>query len=221
MLALLRTRLTYANVVATLALFVALGGSAYAVTQITSKQVKNRSLRGVDIRKNALTGKEIRESKLGRVRSARSALNAATAAQAGIAGIASDAQALAGQSAASFEKSSRTQFARASFNPASSSGEAVLIEWPDLGVQIKSSSRDCGGEVPVEVQNTRTSGPRVQVVGDGASADVPPGGNSDFCSDGDNYFEGGAGDSSGRTLFFRCTGPIEGEIRCVATRSEP
>jgi hypothetical protein len=41
MLARLRARLTYANVVATLALFIALGGSSYAITQIGSKQVRN------------------------------------------------------------------------------------------------------------------------------------------------------------------------------------
>ena len=41
MLAKLRSRLNYANVVATLALFVALGGSSYAAISISGKNVKN------------------------------------------------------------------------------------------------------------------------------------------------------------------------------------
>src|SRR3712207_5047377 len=102
MLARFFAHLSYANVVATLALFVALGGSAYAVTQITSKQVKNRSLKGADMRRNTLTGKEIRESRLGRVPRARAATSATTAQSAGnsvIAQSAGDAQTLAGQAA--------------------------------------------------------------------------------------------------------------------------
>ena len=50
---------TYANVVATLALFLALGGGAYAVTtlpknSVTSVQVKNRSLLAKDFKKGQL-----------------------------------------------------------------------------------------------------------------------------------------------------------------------
>jgi hypothetical protein len=35
------SHLTYANVMATLALFVALGGSVYATTTISGRQIKN------------------------------------------------------------------------------------------------------------------------------------------------------------------------------------
>ena len=47
-------RLSYANVVATLALFVALGGSSYAALKITGRQVKDRSLTGKDIKKRSV-----------------------------------------------------------------------------------------------------------------------------------------------------------------------
>src|SRR5215204_1864222 len=100
MLARFRARLTYSNVVATLALFLALGGSSYAALSITSKDVKNRSLKGGDLKKDTVTGKEIRESKLGSVPRAVNADTAATASTAGtanVAGIAQDAQNLAGQ----------------------------------------------------------------------------------------------------------------------------
>ncbi len=40
----LRSRLTYANVMATLALFVALGGTSYAAAKIGSAQIKDNSI---------------------------------------------------------------------------------------------------------------------------------------------------------------------------------
>jgi hypothetical protein len=69
----LRARLTYANVVATLALFVALGGSSYAALTITGSDVRDRSLSGKDLKRNTLTGRHIKESRLGTVRRARNA----------------------------------------------------------------------------------------------------------------------------------------------------
>ncbi len=53
-------RLTYANVVATLALFVALGGTGYAALTVTGKNVRNGSLTGKDIKNKSLTKKDIR-----------------------------------------------------------------------------------------------------------------------------------------------------------------
>jgi hypothetical protein len=53
-------RITYANVTATLALVVALGGSAYAVSTITGADVRNESLTGLDIRNGTITGGDIR-----------------------------------------------------------------------------------------------------------------------------------------------------------------
>ncbi len=56
----LRSHLSYANVTATLALFVALGGSSYAAIKVTGKNVKNSSLTGADIRNNSVTGKDVK-----------------------------------------------------------------------------------------------------------------------------------------------------------------
>ena len=52
----LRSRLTYANVTATIALFLALGGGAYAASQLPANsvgtaQIKDHSIRGVDVNK--------------------------------------------------------------------------------------------------------------------------------------------------------------------------
>ena len=47
-------RLTYSNVTATLALFVALGGSSYAAVKITGRDIADRSLTGRDIKKKSV-----------------------------------------------------------------------------------------------------------------------------------------------------------------------
>jgi hypothetical protein len=60
----LRRRLSYANVVATLALFVALGGSSYAVIRVSSDDVTDNSLRSVDVRNNTLRSRDINDHTL-------------------------------------------------------------------------------------------------------------------------------------------------------------
>ena len=69
----LRARLSYANVVATLALFVALGGSSYAVSQISGSQIRNASIAGKKLKRNTIGGKRVKESRLGTVPRARNA----------------------------------------------------------------------------------------------------------------------------------------------------
>ena len=81
----LSRRLSYANVMATLGVFIALGGSAYAVNTVTSSDIVdgqvNNSLTtfdvstflGADVVDNTLTGADIQESSLGQVPSAANA----------------------------------------------------------------------------------------------------------------------------------------------------
>jgi hypothetical protein len=69
----LRKRLTYANVMSTLAVFIALGGSSYAALTINGSTIKNRSISAKKLRHNTLTGWEIKESRLGRVPRAKTA----------------------------------------------------------------------------------------------------------------------------------------------------
>jgi hypothetical protein len=57
-----RPRLTYANVVATLALFVALGGGSYAAIKVTGRNVPRDALTGADIKN--LTGRDVRNNSL-------------------------------------------------------------------------------------------------------------------------------------------------------------
>jgi hypothetical protein len=57
----IRSRLSYANVMATVAAFMAMGGSAYAALEITGEDVENGTLRGIDVRNQSLTGIDVRK----------------------------------------------------------------------------------------------------------------------------------------------------------------
>jgi hypothetical protein len=71
-----------ALVVAVIALFVALGGTAYAVKQINGSALVNRSVSNVKIKKNSLTRAEINLKALGTVPKAATANQAGTADEA-------------------------------------------------------------------------------------------------------------------------------------------
>ncbi|MBJ7459801.1 MAG: hypothetical protein JHD02_11470 [Thermoleophilaceae bacterium] len=74
-----RKRLTYSNIIATLALFIALGGVSYAAATlpknsvatksikrgaVTSPKIKNKTIVGADLKSNTLTGKQVNEASL-------------------------------------------------------------------------------------------------------------------------------------------------------------
>jgi hypothetical protein len=70
-----RPRLSYANVVASLALFISLGGGAYALTRVPpgsvgTKQLRNHAVTAKKVARNSLTGVQIKETTLGQVRRA-------------------------------------------------------------------------------------------------------------------------------------------------------
>ncbi|MEA2412096.1 MAG: hypothetical protein QOC77_2657 [Thermoleophilaceae bacterium] len=60
----LRSRCTYANVMATVAVFIALGGSSYAALTITGRQVRDGSLTGADVKNGSLTGTDVKDRSL-------------------------------------------------------------------------------------------------------------------------------------------------------------
>jgi hypothetical protein len=64
-----RPKLTYANVVASLALFVALGGTSYAVNElgknsVTSKNIAKEQVKAADIARNAITSPKVKDFSL-------------------------------------------------------------------------------------------------------------------------------------------------------------
>ena len=70
------------NLVAYLALFIALGGGAYAASQINGKLIRKHSIPGNRLKKNTVTGNQVKESTLARVPSAESSVNAQNATNA-------------------------------------------------------------------------------------------------------------------------------------------
>lgn len=77
-------KVDHSTVIATLALFVALGGTAFAAATITgkdikrgtitAKNVKKKTLTGKQVKADSLTGKQVKESTLGEVPAARNAM---------------------------------------------------------------------------------------------------------------------------------------------------
>lgn len=61
----MRVRLTFSNVLSMLALFVALGGSAYAALTVTGKNVKDGSLTGADVKDRSLAPADFSGSVVG------------------------------------------------------------------------------------------------------------------------------------------------------------
>jgi hypothetical protein len=59
--------MTFSNVVALIALFVALSGGVYAAAKINGSKIKKQSIAGKKLKPDTLTGKQIDESKLGTV----------------------------------------------------------------------------------------------------------------------------------------------------------
>jgi hypothetical protein len=64
MLARLRAHLKYSNVTASVAVLVALGGGAYAATQIGTADLKNKAVTTAKIKNNAIQSKNVRDGSL-------------------------------------------------------------------------------------------------------------------------------------------------------------
>src|ERR1700689_4890345 len=97
----IRSKLTYANVMSSIAVFLLLGGgAAFAASKlgknsVGTKQIKSGAVTGIKIKKGTITGTNINLSQLGTVPSATTAATATTATSANTATIAGTANALA------------------------------------------------------------------------------------------------------------------------------
>jgi hypothetical protein len=87
----MKRHLTYANAMASIAVFVALGGGAYAAVHVNGADIENRTVAGKKIKNNTLGGKQIDEGQLGEVPRAARAGWATTATSADTAGSAASA----------------------------------------------------------------------------------------------------------------------------------
>jgi hypothetical protein len=170
-----RLRPTPAMAVALAALVVALGGSAYAVTKVDGRSLKNRSVPAAKIKANALTGAEINERRLGRVprsvtavrsTTARSAEFATMAAGAAIASSANNAERLGGLPPASYAVGRLSHRALAG---AAGQDDLTVLSVPGLGAV----EADCGAS-DATIRFRNASGATLTGVVHDAGSAVPP-----------------------------------------------
>ena len=144
----LRPRLTYANVTATLALFVALSGGAYAATalpanSVGAKQLKKSAVGTADIQNNAITGAKIKLSSMAKVPAAGTADRSTNA---------SHALAAAALDQLTYKTTAATAAASTAANVATATcdsgqhavGGGVKLDSPGIGV-VNDSYPDAGG----------------------------------------------------------------------------
>ena len=122
-----------ALVISLLALFVALGGTGYAALKINGKDIRKGSIAGSKLKKNTLTGKQIREAGLGQVPTAARAAEAASAANAAL---------LDGRPAGDFAKSS--QFLN-TYTQADRGAETTIFERGPFRLTLVCVSSSSGG----------------------------------------------------------------------------
>jgi hypothetical protein len=212
----LRTRLTYANVVATLALFIALGGTSVAASNLISgSKIKKGSIPGDRIKKHALGATQIDIAKLGTVphaaaagtashaTAADSAGSATHATAADSAGHASDADTLGGLSAAAFTRTERFQVGSADSR---STTVKTLLDYPDMGLRIETDGTS-DFDASVVVHNTGTA--TLELVGDSGFGNM-------FAGQKSTLSEGSTGldSQADETLFLVQTGGDEVLVDC-------
>lgn len=154
---------SHTTVIAYLALFVALGGSAYAATQlpknsvgskqikpnaVTTAKLKNGAVTGAKIGADTVTGSNVDESTLGRVPSAASAESATTAGHATSATSASDAKALGGVPLSGFLRTDSVQFNSGALNACFAQDLVEIPGWFEM-----TTVGDCKSEFKFKVSN--------------------------------------------------------------------
>lgn len=126
-------RLTYANVVSTLCLFIVLGGGAYAATQIDGSQLKKRSVPGDRVKKDALGGKEIKEKRLARVPDAARLGGKLPGAFLGAGQKAKDADRLDGADSSTFVRGARARVISGAAEDLGSKDLHDILDVPGVG----------------------------------------------------------------------------------------
>jgi hypothetical protein len=235
MLARFRPRLTYANVVSTLCLFIVLGGGAYAAVtlppnsvgtkQLKAKAVKRakiapkavttpklapNAVRSGKIANNKVTGLDVNESTLGQVPEAQHADRA------------TDSDLLSDHTFGYFEAAARAEYGSA--NRTSLTADKIL-EWTNAhAMVVTDGDSDANAEVRVRNTNAPGAGDLLVIESDGNFIVVTEGSTSVQLSKGnvgDLHFVIARPD--GRTIWVRCAFPAfpGAPARCLGERSGP
>jgi hypothetical protein len=137
-------RLRHANVMATIAVFLALGGGALAASKLNGSRIKNRTIVGQKLKVDTLTGTEIDESKLGKVPLAELADRATRASGA------DNADQLGGLGPAAFARGDVTVTGNRAY-ALNGTGATDVLGVPDLFKVIGVCG---GGQSTLRLQNT-------------------------------------------------------------------
>ncbi len=171
----IRKRLTFANVLSVIALFVALGGAAYAASKINGKLIKPNSIPGNRLKKHTLTGSQINLAKLGTVPSASNASNA------------SNANTLGGQAPSAFEPASN--WTRSGLIKAASGQTVPLASFGPFSLQLKCvavAGTEVEGQVFATSTEANSDGYGTEMATAGTSYDVLRNGPSETFSENDD-----------------------------------
>ena len=235
MLTRVRDRLTYANVISTIALFVALGGGAYAAVTLPKNSVGSKQIRAKAVKRgelapkavttpkiapnavtsakvgsDKLTGLDIKESTLGQVPEAQHA-NKAT-----------DSDLLSDHTFDYFEAAARAEFGSASRTAAQ---RLKILEWTNAHAMVVTDG-DADASFEVRVRNTNAAGQGDLLV-------IDPAGNYVVITEGNDSNQistTNPGDlrfviarPDGRTIWVRCAFPAfpAAPVRCLGERSGP
>ncbi|HKP89680.1 MAG TPA: hypothetical protein VJT75_06855 [Thermoleophilaceae bacterium] len=235
MLARVRDRLTYANVVSTLCLFIVLGGTAWAAVtlpakSVGTKQLKNKAVTRVKIADRAVNGRKLARNSVnglkvtdGKITGAdvnESTLDQVPEAQ--HANRATDSDLLSDHTFGYFEAASRTEFGSGSRTATSAN---KILEWTNAHAQVVTDGdSDANPEVRVKNTNAAGAGDLLVIESDGNFVVVTEGSTSVQLS------KGNAGDlhfvvarPDGRTMWVRCAFPAfpAAPVRCLGERSVP
>lgn len=192
----IRKRLTYANVMATIAVFLVLGGgAAFAAGKlgkntVGTKQLKKNSVTTAKIKKEAVTGAKIKLSSVGKVPSAASADNATNATNAG------NANTVGGMSVS-----------KINYVANNGSGQQVILNTQGLVL-----TAECSGGAPTVI--AKASVPGGVGVEFNSNETTSAGTNANLADDGEteNIFTTGdelvTGRERGTFIFQRSDGPV-------------
>jgi hypothetical protein len=235
MLARVRERLTYANVVSTICLFVVLGGSAYAAItlppkSVGTKQLKNKAVKRVKIAEKAVTGPKLAPNAVNGAKVANDKLTGLDVDESTLgqvpeaqhANLATDAATLNDHTFDYFEAAQRAEYGTAS---RTSTQRLKILEWTNAHAKVVTDG-DADASFQVRVRNTNAANQGDLLV-------IDPAGNYVVVTEGLDSPEitsTNPGDlrfvvakPDGRTIWVRCAFPAfpTGPVNCLGERSGP
>jgi hypothetical protein len=144
----LRPRLTFANVVSIVALFIALGAGAYAAglkkNSVKSKQIAAGAVKTDELADGAVTSSKVADGAITGAKVDESSLSTVP-----------DAAALGGLPPGTFERSSRVMYG---FSGNANGITTEIFSWPAMGLRVRGDGDVDSSDLGVVIENTGGAG---------------------------------------------------------------